>query len=201
MNIAIGNLNFGKKFLSKTSVQKIEGGECELAFVEYEPANVADREQIQRLNVLWQPDGKYMGTIANGFCGARCVSCGHYYGLEDKTGATLAIAETSEEKKFLLNSVGKKSCVNINYIQAHPDEIFSSKNRVYKGLGGALVSSIVKKAQDEKKYCVELKSANEAFWAQSGYFKVVGMEGGLPVRDLSKKDFGRYIKYVEEKRN
>ena len=45
-----------------------------------------------------------------------------------------------------------------------------------------IVSNIVKKAKKGRKFCVELKSANEGFWANGKYCNHTGFECGMPVR-------------------
>ena len=193
------SLNFGKKFLSKAVVRNVEGGSSRVNFVEYEPGVEEDREQIRRINVLWEPDNGYLADISSNFSGRTPAYAAHYYGLEDENGDTLVIAETSDTKQYTGRDFLSKDCLNIRYIQTHPDEIFSSKNRIYKGLGEVLVSSIVKKAKKGRKFCVELKSANEQFWSESGLFKYMGYEGGMPVRALMRDDFDAYVRHVEDK--
>jgi len=197
---AISYQNFGKKLLSCVKVKNTEGKTSDVSFVEYEPAKEEDRAQIQGTNMLWQPENGYLGSIASDFTGFALFYSGrHFYGLEDKTGGVLAIAETEDIKQYPSNGFHGKNCVKINYIQTCPDDIFSSGTRYYKGLGETLVSNMVKRAKKDRKHCVSLKSTNEGFWAKSGYFKPEGRESGLPVRSLSKKDFNKYIQYVENK--
>lgn len=196
---AQSHIGFGKKFISKAVVRNVEGGSTKVNFVEYEQNVTKDREQIQRINVLWQPDGGYLADISNNFLRHTSAYTSHYYGLEDKNGDILVIAQTSDTKKYVGRDFLSKNCLNIRYIQTHPDEIFSSKNRLYKGLGEVLVSNIVKKAKKGRKFCVELKSANEGFWANGKYCNHTGFECGMPVRTLLKDDYDAYIRHVEGK--
>lgn len=207
-SINIFSPNFCKNIISKTSVRTTEGENAGVNFVEYDPKNYLDRAQLRSTNLLWMPDNGYISTIFSFFTSAikhknkeykRIHDSWHFYGIEDKYGDTLAIAHTAERKTCPHYRIGEEDVLGIEFIQIHPDEIFSSKNRLYKGLGETLVSKIVEEADKMDKDSVLLESANEDFWASSGYFKECGIRGDMPLRRLSRENFSGYIKYVESK--
>ncbi len=127
------NLNFRKTLLGYTNVKTARGELQEVDFVEYDPNNEKDILQISKLKSKWGRQAKYIKEIISEFLNINSTGSyrtdenAYFYGLEDKKGKTLAIAEVLED-----NPGANTCCASeynysyINYMQADPINPLSS---------------------------------------------------------------------------
>ncbi len=190
-------LTFGKIILSEdVKIQRTDGKVEKLDFVEYEPGNEDDKEQIEKLDKDWF-FGDYITSIASSFKWSSKFSSSegqrknYYYGLEDKDGKTLVITDT-------IHHTFPKDDIYISYLQAKPDEMYGSNKRHYKGLGATLISEIAKLAKEADKDYVSTTSTNDDFWDKMKYFENFSNhpadKGKLR---LDKDNYDDYIAFVE----
>ena len=127
-------ISFGKIVRSEeVKIQKTNGKVENLNFVEYEPGNVYDKEQIEKLEQDWF-FADYINSIASSFKWSDKFSSSerqcknYYYALEDKNGKTLVIADT-------IHHALPSNDIYISYMQTKPADMHGSHKRCYKGLG------------------------------------------------------------------
>ncbi len=191
------DLSFGKIVRSEeVKIQKTNGKVENLNFVEYEPGDVYDKEQIEKLEQDWV-FADYISSIASSFKWSSKFSSSegqrknYYYGLEDKDGKTLVITDT-------IHHTFPKDDIYISYLQAKPDEMYGSNKRHYKGLGATLISEIAKLAKEADKDYVSTTSTNDDFWDKMKYFENFSNhpadKGQLR---LDKDNYDDYIAFVE----
>ena len=202
---------FGKKLLEKTNVRKPWNDVERVKFFEYDPKNKKDRKQIYDLkHKIWGRSAKYINEIEYSFSRMTKGSAPEkpikqqYFGLENRYGRTLAIAQVqSSDKKLRLGELFFENVLKITYIQTKPSEMFTSDQRQYEGLGEVLVSKIVQQAKKDGRNSVILYSTNDNFWISSGFFQPVpeAKRRGYNTLRLKAEDFDKYIKFVENKAN
>lgn len=195
------NFNFGKTYLRPAVIRKTGGGVADVDFVEYNPKDKKDREQISYLKIAWGEREGFIKDIYNAFVLSQkqLVRNHRFYGLEDKSGTTLAIAEATDKKDGRFSKY-----TYIDYVQAAPNMQYSiARPGRYKGVGETLIGKIVEKAKEDNKDFIKLVSVNDNFWNSSGFFKDYDVIAKLLLTDkkrLSRKDFDSYISYVEAKK-
>ncbi len=192
---------FGKAYLGKTDVQKKDHAKDTVDFVEYHPTNYKDRTQLYALAEDWKLLAPWIDNIISrvkmlntSASDNSAVSMNfHFYGLEDKNGKTLAIAETTEPD-FIPGEV------KLAFIQTNPFQSYTAKNRTYFGLGESLMAKIIEKAQEDGKERIVLHSTNKPFWDNSSLFETLP-DITKDMRCIRKSSFQNYINFVEEKKN
>lgn len=212
MNVkpVLNNLNFGKTLIRKTDVKKFDNSIEKACFVEYDPDNQEDREQILSQGVRWAGRYKekawagsdivywFFAQTPSWFKKRVCPEPAYefksideyrFFGLENKEGDILALGAISE----------KQHSAELAFIQTDPKEMHGSKTRSFKCLGQTLVSELIKliRKNPECRY-IELSSSNDSFWDNSGFFE---HEEGESDYFLSSKKFSKYIKLTKDKIN
>lgn len=197
-------ISFSSSILGIAPVRHNQKNTANLEFVEYFPDNKNDYAKIKKLAESW--DTQYIQNIKEGLeeCediiqNAQDIDIEiHFYGLEDKTGEIMAIAQTCEIKGLIDGEY--ENCLSITDIQANPKESYSSNKRQYQGLGESLVAKIVKIAKEKDKEYISVISANNDFWDSSGFFKNPNPDFKTSFdRSLAKADYDSYIEYVGRK--
>lgn len=200
--------NFGKTLLGTTTVRGARCGLKEVNVMEYSPCERDDILQISSLKKTWGNNAQYIKEIISDFVDAHhvvpgtCNEDAYFYGLEDKNGKTLAIAEILEASPDTLSLYDDEiSYSYINYIQVDPSEQCGVKSRHYKGLGESLVAEIVKLAKFKNKAVVQLTSENDAFWDKCKFFMTLRFGiNGCEEKILSAENFDNFTNYVENKK-
>lgn len=210
INPVVNYLNFGKTLIRKADAKHVDNSISKVNFVEYDPDNQDDREQILSQGICWAgryEDEAWAGChIAYSFfthtpqkfkesiCPEpvnRFESFDKYrfFGLENKDGDILALSSISE----------KGDMAELAFIQTDPKEMYGSETRNYKYLGQTLVSELVKliRKNPECKY-IELDSRSDDFWDSS---KVFEHEEDDSCYYLPSNKFSKYIKFVKDKIN
>ncbi len=199
------NINFTKSLLKTVTVRKTDGKNAIMKFVEYNIKNKKDARQISKLAKEWGEGAKYIRAISSSFTNlSACLSKEdpstlekyHFYGLENKFGKTLSLAQTTDQQLFF--SKKPKEYMTLDMIQTKPKEMHTSSKRRYKGLGETLVSGIVEVAKKKNQPMIEISCANEGFWNQNTLFKKAE-DSIFDRRTLHQKDYANYIKYVKNK--
>ncbi len=190
---------FGKKCLDDNiRIRRVDGTKSSCNFVEYERDNVKDIIHIENLEKLWGKKAVFINTIVRGFNNsnnAYYTNDSHLYALEDERGDTLAIAKVIDSKN--INTGNNYTC--ISYIQASPNETYTSKTKHYRGLGETLVSSIIKKAKNSGADSIKVTSVNDSFWDSSKLFKSKTSKKYSGEIILHRENFDDYISHVEDK--
>ena len=201
---------FGKRTLDTVNIRKAANGLGYVDFVKYDMLNPKDRRQFVDLCLMWGKKAPYMDYIA---CSIHSrvqrffekympnMSRHHFFGLEDRMGKTLVVSEVVDEgNRFNLRNRARENRLNIYFLQANPDEMYTSPNKQYRGVGETLVSKIIEIAQNEGRDSIVVDSHNENFWNSSGLFEDFGFKTQESVKKrLDNCKFNEYIEKVHRK--